>query len=591
MNIFFKIFEQLKQVNTYLLPFIFFYFTAFLFSEAQARNQAPTQKSNFQVAYEKATQNKKTSFEFIDKKGRKRMYVIEKNGAINEINSYKNTFSQKDNTKSARPKNRSVTTQSPFQLALDNAKRRGLKNFQFTDQKGKIRTYTISKSGVVNEKISMNDKFSSPKSDVKKLLTPRVFKIEELKTVNVQDPQVEIENQKNYSRQDLSQLSEVKDLENEKNSDQSIGPNKNDDYQRAGDWFMKFFDNYDSYDTSLRVGTRWWQSVGDTTWAKCANASCGGGAGLGVVNVGGLKVAGQNGDPTSKLAWEGQKVLAHEVFIDYSIEGFKFKGILGIKELSKGRGGNIRDWDWVVDTLHDYDLNDTDDWVVGTGETLLYSDTESPLEDLDTNYISLDFGYTFNLADYLPINNVSITPFVGYYEYREKAVAKGIYSHTNDVLKAAGASWTDPTNPSLANTRVLGNEIYWSGPRVGAEIEWQVISNLNLLANIAYADGNVSDDDSHLLREDARGPSPNVFMRADAKGWMVDLLGRYNVNLADYNLPDHKIGIELGYRYWRFDNDGDGIQFYHPIAGFGPFVTREINSSRTGFILGLDYTF
>ena len=254
----------------------------------------------------------------------------------------------------------------------DNAKRRGLKNFQFTDQKGKIRTYTISKSGVVNEKISMNDKFSSPKSDVKKLLTPRVFKIEELKTVNVQDPQVEIENQKNYSREDLSQLSEVKDLENEKNSDQSIGPNKNDDYQRAGDWFMKFFDNYDSYDTSLRVGTRWWQSVGDTTWAKCANASCGGGAGLGVVNVGGLKVAGQNGDPTSKLAWEGQKVLAHEVFIDYSIEGFKFKGILGIKELSKGRGGNIRDWDWVVDTLHDYDLNDTDDWVVGTGETLLY---------------------------------------------------------------------------------------------------------------------------------------------------------------------------------------------------------------------------
>ena len=111
------------------------------------------------------------------------------------------------------------------------------------------------------------------------------------------------------------------------------------------------------------------------------------------------------------------------------------------------------------------------------------------------------------------------------------------------------------------------------------------------MANIAYADGNVSDDDSHLLREDARGPSPNVFMRADAKGWMVDLLGRYNVNLADYNLPDHKIGIELGYRYWRFDNDGDGIQFYHPIAGFGPFVTREINSSRTGFILGLDYTF
>ena len=52
---------------------------------------------------------------------------------------------------------------------------------------------------------------------------------------------------------------------------------------------MKFFDNYDSYDTSLRVGTRWWQSVGDTTWAKCANASCGGGA------VGGCKCWGSEG--------------------------------------------------------------------------------------------------------------------------------------------------------------------------------------------------------------------------------------------------------------------------------------------------------
>ena len=156
----------------------------------------------------------------------------------------------------------------------------------------------------------------------------------------------------------------------------------------------------------------------------------------------------------------------------------------------------------------------------------------------------------------------------------------------------SGLEWADPSSGLDGVTRVLGNEIYWSGPRVGSEIEWQVIPSLNLLANIAWVPGgNVSDDDSHLLREADRGPSPNVFMRADAKGWMIDLLGRYNVNLADYNLPAHKIGIELGYRYWRFDNDGDGIQFYHPIAGFGPFVTREINSARTGFILGLDYTF
>jgi len=547
-----------------------------LLSIASAKEKNPSPKSKFQQALENAQANNAKRFKFIDRKGRERHYEIN-NGIINEIT--KNTLS----------------SLSPFESALNNAKKRGLISFQFTDQKGKIRTYIISKNGTVNEKVSSNDKFSSQKKIVIKTPSlPRVFKSTDQKLLLNQESQTAKVNNEKYSKEDIGQLAEVDSLELDLKKDKPVGPSrkiKKDEYQRSGDWFMEFIENYDSYNTSLRVGTRWWQSVGDTTWAKCANVSCGGSAGLGVVNVGGLKVAGQNGDPTSKLAWEGQKVLAHEVFVDYEIERFKFRGVLGIKELSKGRGGNIRDWDWVVDTLHDYDLNDTDDWVAGTGNTLLYSDTESPLEDLDTNYIQLDFGYSFDLANFFPVTGISVTPFVGYYEYREKAVAKGIYSHTNDVLKAAGASWTDPTNPSLANTRVLGNEIYWSGPRVGAEIEWQVISNLNLLANIAYADGRVSDDDSHLLREDARGPSPNVFMRADAKGWMIDLLGRYNVNFADYNLPDHKIGIELGYRYWRFDNDGDGIQFYHPIAGFGPFVTREINSARTGFILGLDYTF
>ena len=589
--------QSLKQITSPPIGVLFTFLLYLLIlpiSEVQAKTKAPIQKSTFQIAYEKAIQNKGTSFDFIDQKGNKRMYVIEKNGAINEIKSYEDSFSQKSTSEKRKVKKKSLSPQSSFELAWNNAIRKGLKTFQFTDQKRKIRTYVISKNGTVNEKVSLDDKFSSQKRVVKKPSLPRGFKSTDQKLLLNQESQTTKVNEEKYSKEDIRQLAEVDSLELDLKKDTPAGPSrkiKKDEYQRAGDWFMEFFENYDSYNTSLRVGTRWWQSVGDTTWAKCANVSCGGSAGLGVVNVGGLKVAGQNGDPTSKLAWEGQKVLAHEVFVDYEIERFKFRGVLGIKELSKGRGGNIRDWDWVVDTLHDYDLNDTDDWVAGTGNTLLYSDTESALEDLDTNYIQLDFGYSFDLANFLPVTGISVTPFFGYYEYREKAVAKGIYDHDNDILKAVGASWADPTNPSLANTRVLGNEIYWSGPRVGAEIEWQVISNLNLLANIAYADGRVSDDDSHLLREDARGPSPNVFMRADAKGWMIDLLGRYNVNLADYNLPAHKIGIELGYRYWRFDNDGDGIQFYHPIAGFGPFVTREINSARTGFILGLDYTF
>ena len=73
--------QSLKQITSPPIGVLFTFLLYLLIlpiSEVQAKTKAPIQKSTFQIAYEKAIQNKGTSFDFIDQKGNKRMYVIEK---------------------------------------------------------------------------------------------------------------------------------------------------------------------------------------------------------------------------------------------------------------------------------------------------------------------------------------------------------------------------------------------------------------------------------------------------------------------------------------------------------------------------------
>jgi len=134
----FKTSQQFNSANAYLIILLFFSLITYFWSEAQAKDKASFQKSSFQISYEKALQNKKTAFDFIDQKGNKRMYVIEKNGVINEIKSYEDSFSQKSTSQKRKVKKRSLSPQSSFELAWNNAIRKGLKTFQFTDQKRKL---------------------------------------------------------------------------------------------------------------------------------------------------------------------------------------------------------------------------------------------------------------------------------------------------------------------------------------------------------------------------------------------------------------------------------------------------------------------
>jgi len=300
-----KIIKQFKSLDALIFSIFLLCLIIFYIPDVQAKNKLPIKQSNFQLAYDNAVKNKKTTFDFIDQKGKKRMYVLDKNGAINEIKSQEDTFTQKSKAKINRLQKKKVLSKSPFELAWDNAKSKGLKTFQFTDHKGQKRTYIIDKNGIVNEQITFDDKFTSKKRVVKKPEVPRAFKSRDKKIGLSQETQITTKNQKKYIKKDIGNIAEVKSLAVDENLYELEGPSrkiKKDEYKPAGDWFMEFFENYDSYNTSLRVGTRWWQSVGDTTWSKCANVNCGGGGGLGLFNVGGLKVLGDMGAISSKLA-------------------------------------------------------------------------------------------------------------------------------------------------------------------------------------------------------------------------------------------------------------------------------------------------
>ena len=77
---------------------------------ASAKEKNPSPKSKFQQALENAQANNVKRFKFIDRKGNERYYEI-KDGIINEVTKDK------------------LSSLSPFEIALNNAKKKRINKF------------------------------------------------------------------------------------------------------------------------------------------------------------------------------------------------------------------------------------------------------------------------------------------------------------------------------------------------------------------------------------------------------------------------------------------------------------------------------
>jgi hypothetical protein len=521
---------NLKNFPNVLSFLAFIFICQGLLSMVSAKEKNPSPKSKFQQALENAQANNAKRFKFIDRKGRERYYEIN-NGIINEIT--------KDE----------ISSLSPFESALNNAKKRGLTSFQFTDHKGNKRNYIINKNGIINEKKSLDDNFQQTTSS--KIKTPRVFKastgeVNEKTSISIEKI---TQNKNNKATKKLSGNIEEQVAE----ATQNIKVDKKAPKKPyAG---MKL--SMDNLDYTLKVGTRYWFSEGETEFAHCASVACGGG----VTTVG--TVTGSLGDPTSKLEYTSLRNRAFELTSDLEVSNVVLQANIGLRD--KGDTGKFRDFDWITDGASG---------LPGDGDVYEFSDTISPVKDVSLKYSVWDIGYKVDMGSYFKGINVSVTPFVGYVRYNEMASAYGLFDLPDDLGAGGGLTIGE-------DTLVIQNQIFWAGQRFGTEVDWNINPKANFLANIAYVENmSVRNEDSHVLRGDL-GPTPNVISTGEGRGWMIDLIGKYAY--------DNNLGFEVGYRYWRFEDR-------NAVVAFGPaftsdFPIRQIYSQRQGFMIGAEYTF
>ena len=522
---------SLKNLSNVFLFLALIFICQGLLSIASAKEKNLSPKSKFQQALENAQANNVKRFKFIDRKGEVRHYEIN-NGIINEIT--------KDTSSSL----------SPFETALNNAKNKGLSSFQFTDRKGNKRNYVINKNGIINEKKSLDDNFRPTASS--KLKTPRVFKAS-TRVINNKKTSISTEKiTQNKIDKPAKKLSgNIEEQVKEATQDTKIN-RKAPKKPYAG---MKL--SMDNLDYTLKVGTRYWFSEGETEFAHCASVACGGG----VTTVG--TVTGSLGDPTSKLEYTSLRNRAFELTSDLEVSNVVLQANIGLRD--KGDTGKFRDFDWITDGASG---------LPGDGDVYEFSDTISPVKDVSLKYSVWDIGYKLDMGRYFKGINVSVTPFVGYVRYNEMASAYGIFDLPDDLGAGDGLTIGE-------DTLVIQNQIFWAGQRFGTEVDWNINPKANFLANIAYVENmSVRNEDSHVLR-DALGPTPNVISTGEGRGWMIDLIGKYAY--------DNNLGFEVGYRYWRFEDR-------NAVVAFGPaftsnFPIRQIYSQRQGFMIGAEYTF
>lgn len=307
------------------------------------------------------------------------------------------------------------------------------------------------------------------------------------------------------------------------------------------------------------VGSRVWLSEGETEWSHCASLSCGGESVS--ITISDTSYTAYGGDPTSKLNYSDTKATVLEVFANYRADNLLTMAKIGT---GSGYGGSFRDQDWLTTTN-------------GVYNNLEYSDTLSGTKNTDVNYWMVDFGYPLNFFYESPSSEQSfqITPFVGYFNYDESLNAYGLTPVYDGDFNVASS---EPYS-----TKVISNEINWSGIRLGVDLKTEIDENLKFNANIAYAIVDAENKDSHLLRTSsfALGPAPNIISKGDGDGVMLDLLLNYQ--------HDNQLDFEIGYRYWDLDADS-------ATTSFGPsfstaYPSRSLYSIRSGLLIGAKYKF
>jgi hypothetical protein len=269
---------------------------------------------------------------------------------------------------------------------------------------------------------------------------------------------------------------------------------------------------------AFEIGARYWYSTGSTKFAF-SNGARG------------------SGSPTSTLDWNDTQGHSGEIFgrIDHRPSNLFVKAVAGAGIL---RGGEMID--------RDYYSHQTK-----------FSDTTSEIHGNNLRYLTVDFGYSYELPRY----GVRFGGFVGYHYWHEKMTAYGLRCNADDVPPAYSNCYPPGSVPVPYSTAVVIYEPTWHALRIGADARFKIdrrwsVSGEAALIPIAWLDNK----DSHLLRDDL-GPVPNVLTKGYGWGGMVEAFINYEVT------PNLEAG--LGVRYW-------GINVLKGNVNFGPNFNQNL---------------
>ena len=273
----------------------------------------------------------------------------------------------------------------------------------------------------------------------------------------------------------------------------------------------------------LEIGVRYWLSTGETSTSHDASS----GTCFGV----------PCGNPTSTLTYDQLNASSVELYARKRFgEQWFVKGNAGIGVVPNGR---LIDQDFVVNQL-------------------LVLESVSGLSG-KLYYATIDVG-----REIWKSGNTSVGLFLGYQRWNERLDAYGISNTGNAVL-----SFPPPLPGD--NVPVISNERIWDSARLG--VEWRSQRGRTRfqgeLAFVPYA--SYRNEDSHWLRQNTLGPSPNIIATGHGTGYQFEVELRRSY-------PDF-FGLEfgVGYRAWRLASSKGEMTF---VGGTFPVV--DLGSERQG---------
>jgi hypothetical protein len=279
----------------------------------------------------------------------------------------------------------------------------------------------------------------------------------------------------------------------------------------------------------VEVGANYWHTAGEIDWAFSLARS-------------------PYGDPTATIDWTGLSGPTGEAFTRIRLtSGFYLKAAAGQGSIRRGK---MTDQDFYQSQYK-------------------WSDMSSKQVSGGQNYALADVGYAAHVNP-----SLEVVLFGGYHYWRRDVTGMGLV----DNLYPGGTIFFQQYD----DREVLKFEATWHALRLGGGARVTLTRRWTLDAEWAFVPkASMSNEDSHFLRVEEFGPTPNILSRSNQGS------GRELETIVGYHLPKTTT-ISVGLRYWDL-RTMEGVVEQGPV--FVNIPLRLERARQLGLVLGVKKRF